>query len=82
MKKYFVLLFVVFFSSCKTEPEITIHKVQGSPEYPNAKLSLEEPIITQDGYEFSFNVDQYQLGLHAFKNATKDIVDEIKILMN
>ena len=41
MKKYTTLLLVILFASCKNETEITITKVSGSPEYVNAKLSLE-----------------------------------------
>ena len=47
--------------------KFTITKVSGSPEYVNAKLSLDDPIISEDGYEFSFNVDQYELGLQTLK---------------
>ena len=68
MKKYTTLLLVILFASCKNETEITITKVSGSPEYVNAKLSLEEPIIVEDGYEFSFNVDEYELGLQTLKD--------------
>ena len=39
MKKYIVLILVVFFCSCKIEPEITINKVQGSAPYSNYSVS-------------------------------------------
>ena len=68
MKKYVVLILVVFFSSCKIEQEITIHKVEGSPEYPNAKINLNEPVAIEDGYEFSFDVISYELGMHVSLN--------------
>ena len=58
MKKYTTLLLVILFASCKNETEITITKVSGSPDYVNAKLSLEKPIIVEDEYEFTFNADQ------------------------
>ena len=61
MKKYITLLLVILSLSCNKEAEITITKVSGSPEYVNAKLSLEDPIISEDGYEFSFNVDRMSL---------------------
>ena len=56
MKKYITLLIVILLTSCINETEITITKVSGSPEYANAKLSLEDPIILEDEYEFKFNV--------------------------
>ena len=63
MKKYIVLILVLFFSSCNIETEITIHKVQGSPEYSNAKIILNDPVAVEDGYEFSFDVIGYDLGM-------------------
>ncbi len=78
MKKYITLLLVILFTSCKYETEITITKVSGSPEYLNAKLSLDEPIITEDGYEFSFNVDQYQLGLQTLKDFEYSLANSAK----
>ena len=63
MKKYITLSLLILFTSCVNETEVTITKVSGSPEYVNAKLSLEEPIITEDGYEFSFDVINYELGM-------------------
>ena len=37
----FTLLLVVFISSCSNKAKITITKVEGSPLYENAKLSLD-----------------------------------------
>jgi len=62
MKKYIPLLLVLFIASCSTKSEITITKVLGSPEYLNAKISLDEPTIVDDDYEFRFNVSDYELG--------------------
>ena len=78
MKKYFVLILVVFFSSCKIEQEITIHKVQGSPEYPNAKINLNEPVAIEDGYEFSFDVISYELGMQTLKNFDYQLANSAK----
>ena len=63
MKKYIPLLLVLFIASCSTKSEITITKVLASPEYPNAKISLDEPTIVDDDYEFIFNVSDYELGI-------------------
>ena len=68
MKKYISLLLVLFIASCSTKSEITISKVLGSPEYPNAKISLDEPTIVDDDYEFIFNVSDYKLGIQTLKD--------------
>ena len=78
MKKYIILFLVVFFSSCKIEPEITIHKVQGSAEYPNAKINLNEPVAVEDGYEFSFDVINYELGMQTLKNFDYQLANSAK----
>ena len=78
MKKYITLLLVILSLSCNKETEITITKVSGSPEYVNAKLSLEDPIISEDGYEFSFNVDQYELGLQTLKDFEYSLANSAK----
>ena len=63
MKKIFTLLLVVFISSCSNKAKITITKVEGSPPYENAKLSL-DTIYQKDknNFMFSFEVDNYELG--------------------
>ena len=78
MKKYITLLLVILSLSCNKEAEITITKVSGSPEYVNAKLSLEDPIISENGYEFSFNVDQYELGLQTLKDFEYSLANSAK----
>ena len=78
MKKYITLLLVILSLSCNKEAEITITKVSGSPEYINAKLGLEDPIISEDGYEFSFNVDQYELGIQTLKDFEYSLANSAK----
>ena len=78
MTKNITLLFVFLFASCNNETEISITKVLGSPEYENAKLSLEDPIISEDGYEFSFNVDRYELGIQTLKDFEYSLANSAK----
>ena len=79
MKKFIVLIIVLSFSSCKIEPEITITKVQGSPEYPNAKLSLDKAKdIENHSYEFSFNVRDYKLGMQTLKDFDYQLANSAK----
>ena len=79
MKKFIVLILVLFFSSCKIEPEITITKVKGSPEYPNAKLSLDKAKdIENHSYEFSFNVRDYKLGMQTLKDFDYQLANSAK----
>ena len=78
MKKYITLLIVILLTSCINKTEITITKVSGSPEYANAKLSLEDPIILEDEYEFKFNVEQYELGLQTLKDFEYSLANSAK----
>ena len=78
MKKYITLSLLLLFTSCMNETEVTITKVSGSPEYVNAKLSIEEPIINEDGYEFSFDVINYELGMQTLKNFEYSLANSAK----
>ena len=78
MKKYIVLILVVFFSSCKIDPEITITKVKGSPEFPNAKIKLNTPTLVDNGYQFSFDVNQYELGMQTLKDFDYQLANSAK----
>ena len=79
MKKFIVLILVLFFCSCIIEPEITITKVEGSPEYPNAKLSLDKiKDIENHSYEFSFNVRDYKLGMQTLKDFDYQLANSAK----
>ena len=78
MKKYITLIFFVFISSCKIDPEITISKVKGSPEFPNAKIKLNTPILVDNGYQFSFDVNQYELGMQTLKDFDYQLANSAK----
>ena len=78
MKKYITLIFFVFISSCKIDPEITITKVKGSPEFPNAKIKLNTPIMVDNGYQFSFDVNQYELGMQTLKDFDYQLANSAK----
>ena len=80
MKKYIVLLILAISSlSCddiqkktidKSSKEITISKVEGSPSFDDAKLSLDsmsKMINNKDNYSFSFKVNEYELGKQTSK---------------
>ena len=78
MKKHIAILLLILFASCNNEVEIHITKVLGSPEYENAKLNLEDLIISEDGYEFSFNVDRYELGIQTLKDFEYSLANSAK----
>lgn len=78
MKKYIVLIIIVFFSSCKIEPEITINKVQGSAPYSNSSLSLNNLNINDNNYTFSFDVSDYILGMQSLKDFDYQLANSAK----
>ena len=56
-------MLLVLFLSCTKKVAITITKVEGSPEYKNAKLSLDTIYQKdKDNFMFSFKVDNFKLG--------------------
>ena len=61
MKKYITLLLVILSLSCNKETDITITKVSGSPEYVNAKLSLDDPLFLK--MDMSFHLTLISMSL-------------------
>lgn len=88
MKKIYILLFSCFFISCSNSKKISISKVEGSPAYENAKLSLRDSVYQEgENHLFSFNVDQYELGAQTskdfeYKLANSDKGQHIHFIIN
>ena len=91
MKKYIVLLILAISSlSCddiqkktidKSSKEITISKVEGSPSFDDAKLSLDsmsKMINNKDNYSFSFKVNEYELGKQTSKKFNYELANSEK----
>lgn len=79
MKKIYTLLLVVFITSCNQQDIITITKVEGSPQYENASLSL-DTIYQKDNneYNFSFGVENYTLGAQTEKDFNYQLANSKK----
>ena len=66
MKKLFLLYALCLFG-CENSNQITITKLEGSMAYENAKLSIKESLITEEGHLFSFDIENYELGVKSSK---------------
>ena len=64
--------------SCNNPNKISITKVEGSPEYSNSVLKMNEPIIVDEGYKFSFDVNQYELGMQTLKDFDYQLANSAK----
>lgn len=64
MKKL-LLLSVLMIFGCEKSNKITIKKVEGSTPYENAKLSLKDSTWTKEGHLFSFDLENYELGVQS-----------------
>lgn len=82
-----LILSLIFFWNCNDGPKkniksvkkITISKVEGSPSFEEAKLSLLDSISKkEDIYSFSFKVDEYNLGDQTSKNFNYKIANSDK----
>ncbi|MCY4216620.1 MAG: hypothetical protein OXC92_06530 [Flavobacteriaceae bacterium] len=88
MKNLFVLLFVCLLFSCDRPSKISITKVEGSPAFENAKLSLKDSLY-QEGKDhlFSFHVEDYTLGEQTQKEfdytlANSELGQHIHLIIN
>ena len=64
--------------SCNNRNKISITKVEGSPEYSNSVLKMNEPISIDGGYKFSFDVNQYELGMQTLKDFDYQLANSAK----
>ena len=65
LKKVFLISQIFIFLACssKIDPKITISKVNGSPAYENSKITSVEQKIVNNEYEFTFELEEYELGV-------------------
>ena len=78
MNKLYFFIAVILLISCNNPNQISITKVEGSPEYSNSVLKMNEPIIVDEGYKFSFDVNQYELGTQTLKDFDYQLANSAK----
>ena len=82
MKKIFQSLPYLFLTfliiSCNDPNGITINKVIGSPAYENSKLFLTDVVKVDDQYMFSFDIDDYNLGIQTNKDFEYTLANSAK----
>ena len=67
LKKIFLIFILFGFLSCDQNEKISITKVKGSPNYDDARISSVELIKNENDYSFSFNIENYDLGIQTDK---------------
>lgn len=88
MKKIITLLFSCFIISCNDSSDISITRVEGSPSYESAKISLRDSIYKSgEDYSFSFDIEDYELGVQTmnqfeYKLANSDKGQHIHFIIN
>ena len=60
---------------------ITLSKVQGSPEYENASLNIKSIEMGDEKSKFSFNIENYDLGIQTSKNFDYQLANSEKLSM-
>ena len=73
---FFFFLFTIF--SCNNSNQITIKKINGSPNYENAKLSLIEVNEVENEYSFSFETNNYELGIQTSNELNYNLANSDK----
>ena len=74
----FLTILLIFCSCSNTEQKIYLKKIEGSPAYENSSLSIEK--ITDDGenFTFSFNINNYELGIQTVNEFDYDLANSAK----
>ena len=80
MKKILALiLFIVTIYSCDNSKKITLSKLEGSPPYLNAKISIASITLDDDNeYAFSFDVSDYELGAKTINTVENQLANSGK----
>ena len=78
MNKLYFFIASMLLVSCNNRNKISITKVEGSPEYSNSVLKMNEPISFDGGYKFSFDVNQYELGMQTLKDFDYQLANSAK----
>ena len=65
-------------NSSKKLQNITITKVDGSPEYENASLNIKDIEMDDKESKFSFNIENYDLGIQTSKNFDYQLANSAK----
>ena len=65
-------------NSSKELQNITLTKVVGSPEYENASLNVKDIEIVDKESKFSFNIENYDLGVQTSKNFDYQLANSAK----
>ena len=60
-KNILIILVLIALESCNSVEKISLTKLQGSPDYDKAKLTLKS--FNESTNEFNFEVDNYELGI-------------------
>ncbi len=78
MNKLYFFIAAILLVSCNNPNKISVTKVEGSPEYSNSVLKMNDPISIDGGYKFSFNVNQYELGMQTLKDFDYQLANSAK----
>jgi len=76
--KKLLLLSVICIFGCENSNQITITKVKGSTAFENAKLFIKESRITEEGHLFSFDIENYDLGVQSPKSFDYQLANSAK----
>jgi len=74
----FLTIVLIFCSCSSTEKKINLKKVDGSPAYENSSLSIKEITQNEENFTFSFNVNNYELGIQTVNEFDYDLANSSK----
>ena len=78
MKKYILIsISALLFCSC-VQSKIFLYEVEGSEEFPNSSLTINEIKSEGSDFLFDFNIDNYELGSQTSKNFKYNLANSDK----
>ena len=79
LKELFISIISILLISCSfNQQKVYLKKVEGSPAYVDSSLEIKEIVRSDEKYNFSFNINNYDLGIQTKKEFNYDLANSGK----
>ncbi len=78
-KELFISIISILLFSCSiNQQKVSLKKIEGSPAYENSSLEIKEIVRSDEKYNFSFDINDYDLGIQTKKEFYYDLANSDK----
>ena len=79
LRELFISIISISLISCSfNQQKVYLKKVEGSPAYEDSSLEIKEIVRSDEKYNFSFDIKNYDLGIQTKKEFNYDLANSVK----